>query len=270
MPELPEVETSRRGITPHLLGETVSAVVVRQPKLRWPVPETLSNLEGQVIESIDRRAKYLLLETQAGTCILHLGMSGNLKVLPVGTEPGKHDHVDIIFNHGKLLRLNDPRRFGAVLWTELPPSAHPLLSKLGPEPLSEAFHSHHLYQKSRGRTLAVKQFLMDNHVVVGVGNIYANEALFRAGIHPKKAAGQIGQSRYQQLTTAVKQVLAEAIEQGGTTLRDFAQADGKPGYFQQTLFVYGREGQPCSHCGGLIKSIRLGQRNTFYCGQCQR
>jgi formamidopyrimidine-DNA glycosylase len=248
----------------------VTQVVVRQPKLRWPIPASLSQLEGQVIESVSRRAKYLLLETLAGTCIIHLGMSGNLRILPSDAPPTKHDHVDIIFRHGKLLRLNDPRRFGAVLWTLLPASEHALLAKLGPEPLSDAFDEDLLFRRSRGRSLAVKQLVMDNHVVVGVGNIYANEALFRAGIHPKRAAGQVSKARYETLTIRIKSVLAEAIEQGGTTLRDFAQADGKPGYFKQTLAVYGRDNQPCPQCGTAIKSIRIGQRNTFYCPECQR
>lgn len=270
MPELPEVETSRRGIAPYLLHQRVSEVIVRQRKLRWAIPETIVHLNEQVIDAVERRAKYLLLKTKAGVCIIHLGMSGSLRIVDQATPVGKHDHVDWCLQSGDILRLCDPRRFGAVLWWELPLQAHPLLSKLGPEPLSEAFCAKHLYQRSRGRTLAVKQFIMDNAVVVGVGNIYANEALFYAGIHPQLSAGQIGLKRYEMLTQSIKSVLTEAIKQGGTTLRDFAKVDGKPGYFKQDLAVYGRDGLACLNCGTLIKSVRIGQRNTFYCPHCQK
>lgn len=270
MPELPEVETSRRGIEPWVLGQSVCEIIVRQPKLRWPIPDTLSHMQGQVIEQVERRAKYLLLKTRAGVCIIHLGMSGSLHIVPVGTPEKKHDHVDWQLANGYCLRLTDPRRFGAVLWWELPLEAQPLLAKLGPEPLETEFDGKHLYQNSRGRTRSVKQLIMDNAVVVGVGNIYANEALFMARLHPKLAAGKIGLERYQRLAAAIKQVLTAAIEQGGTTLKDFSSADGKPGYFAQQLHVYGRAGEACPECGHLIESFRLGQRNTFCCPICQK
>ncbi|CAG9295251.1 bifunctional DNA-formamidopyrimidine glycosylase/DNA-(apurinic or apyrimidinic site) lyase [Celerinatantimonas diazotrophica] len=270
MPELPEVETSRRGIAPYLLHQCVSDVIVRQRKLRWPIPETIAHLNEQVIDAVERRAKYLLLKTKAGVCIIHLGMSGSLRIVDKSTPVGKHDHVDWCLANGNVLRLCDPRRFGAVLWWELPLEVHPLLSKLGPEPLTDAFNAKRLYQCSRGRTLAVKQFIMDNAVVVGVGNIYANEALFHAGIHPKLSAGQIGLKRYEKLAWEIKAVLTEAIKQGGTTLRDFSKADGKPGYFKQELAVYGRDGLACPVCGCQIQSMRIGQRNTFYCPNCQK
>ncbi|MFM2486984.1 bifunctional DNA-formamidopyrimidine glycosylase/DNA-(apurinic or apyrimidinic site) lyase [Celerinatantimonas yamalensis] len=270
MPELPEVETSRRGIEPHLRAQRVIDVIVRQPKLRWPIPDTLAHMIDQVVLSVQRRAKYLLLETQAGVCIIHLGMSGSLRVLDADVPAQKHDHVDWVLASGQCLRLTDPRRFGAVLWWELPLEGHPLLSKLGPEPLTDEFSGQLLYQCSRGRSVAVKQLIMDNHVVVGVGNIYASEALFMAGLHPQLVAGQIGLSRYQRLAQTIKQVLAAAITQGGTTLRDFSSADGKPGYFKQELNVYGREGERCHQCASLIKSLRIGQRNTFYCPNCQK
>ncbi|CAG8999706.1 MAG: Formamidopyrimidine-DNA glycosylase [Candidatus Celerinatantimonas neptuna] len=269
MPELPEVETSRRGIEPYLLGVQVCHVNVRQPKLRWPVPDVISHMQGQVVQAVRRRAKYLLLETNAGVCIIHLGMSGSLRVVDESVSVQKHDHVDWCLENGNILRLTDPRRFGAVLWWELPLDSHPLLGKLGPEPLSDQFSGSRLYQCSRGRTLAVKQLIMDNAVVVGVGNIYANEALFRAGLHPKLAAGKIGLARYEKLASSIRAVLAAAIEQGGTTLRDFSSVDGKPGYFKQELAVYGRDGQPCQTCGTLLQSCRLGQRNTFFCPHCQ-
>ncbi|MGR7919666.1 DNA-formamidopyrimidine glycosylase [Zobellella denitrificans] len=270
MPELPEVEVSRLGITPHLLGESVMRVVVRNPSLRWPVPAEIQELAGLTIVGIRRRAKYLLLETDWGTAILHLGMSGNLKVLPQGTPAGKHDHVDIELANGKLLRLNDPRRFGCLLWTRAPAEQHPLLARLGPEPLTEAFDGDYLYQRSRGRKTAIKQFIMDNHIVVGVGNIYANESLFGAGISPKREAGNIGRERYLKLAGEIKAVLARAIGQGGTTLKDFTGSDGKPGYFVQELQVYGRAGQPCTRCGTLLREVRMNGRSTVFCPLCQR
>ncbi|MDV2857707.1 MULTISPECIES: bifunctional DNA-formamidopyrimidine glycosylase/DNA-(apurinic or apyrimidinic site) lyase [Oceanimonas] len=270
MPELPEVEVSRLGITPHLLGESVMRVVVRNASLRWPVPAEIQELAGLTVTGIRRRAKYLLLETDWGTAILHLGMSGNLRVLPHGTPAGKHDHVDIEFANGKLLRLNDPRRFGCLLWTREPSEQHPLLAKLGPEPLTDDFNHDHLFTRSRGRKTAVKQFIMDNHTVVGVGNIYANESLFAAGIHPQREAGSISRARYVKLTEEIKTVLARAIGQGGTTLKDFTGSDGKPGYFVQELQVYGRAEQPCVHCGSLLKEIRMNGRSTVFCGRCQR
>ncbi len=271
MPELPEVETTRRGIAPHIEGQRVSEVVVRQPRLRWPVPARLRTaLRGQVIDTVRRRGKYLLLESAAGTAILHLGMSGSLHLVDAGQPPGRHDHVDIVFANGRCLRLRDPRRFGAVLWTTRAAERHKLLQALGPEPLSGDFDVDHLFQASRGRRVSIKAFIMDSKVVVGVGNIYASESLFMAGIHPKSAAGRVGRARYERLVTAIRQVLDEAIAQGGTTLRDFTNSEGRPGYFQQRLRVYGRAGEACVSCGGRIRSLQLGQRNTFYCPQCQR
>ncbi len=271
MPELPEVETTRRGIAPHIEGERVREVVVRQSRLRWPVPGRLKTaLRGQTIDVVCRRGKYLLLESSAGTVILHLGMSGSLHVVAAGTPAGRHDHVDIVFTNDRCLRLCDPRRFGAVLWTRRAAETHKLLRELGPEPLSDTFDTDYLFTTSRGRRVSIKAFIMDSKVVVGVGNIYASESLFMAGIHPKTAAGRIGRARCERLVRAIKQVLNKAIEQGGTTLRDFTDSEGKPGYFQQQLQVYGRAGEACPGCNSRIRSLQLGQRNTFYCPQCQR
>ncbi|OOZ42344.1 DNA-formamidopyrimidine glycosylase [Solemya pervernicosa gill symbiont] len=269
MPELPEVETTRRGIEPHLKGATIDQVVVRQAKLRWPIPRGLDQkLAGESVVTVGRRAKYLLLQTAPGTLILHLGMSGSLRITASDTPAGKHDHFDIRFGD-QLLRLNDPRRFGAVLWCRGDPAKHKLLATLGPEPLDERFDGDHLHTLSRGRRVAVKQFIMDGKVVVGVGNIYASESLFRARIHPRTAAGKISRTRYLALTETIKEVLSEAITQGGTTLRDFTGSDGKPGYFTQQLNVYGRTGEPCPLCATPIKQLTLGQRSTFYCPSCQ-
>ncbi len=271
MPELPEVETTCRGIAPHIKGKKVSDVIVRHHQLRWPIPRGLKKgLLGHKINSVSRRAKYLLLGFDHGTLILHLGMSGSLRIIPANSPAEKHDHLDIAFDHGKTLRLTDPRRFGAVLWTKEPPEEHALLAHLGPEPLSEAFTSDYLYQQSRKRKSSIKQFIMDGKIVVGVGNIYASESLFLAGISPKRIANKVSKARYEKLTAAIKQVLAAAIEQGGTTLRDFVGGDGKPGYFAQQLNVYGREGEPCRACGKEIKQIVQGQRSTFYCPHCQK
>ncbi|WP_046005364.1 bifunctional DNA-formamidopyrimidine glycosylase/DNA-(apurinic or apyrimidinic site) lyase [Pseudoalteromonas rubra] len=269
MPELPEVEVSRLGIEPHIKHQSVSKVIVHQRQLRWPVPEQVSLLEGQVISAVKRRAKYLLLESPLGTAILHLGMSGNLRVVAQDTPLKKHDHIEFHFANGLALRLNDPRRFGACLWQGVT-EEHSVFAKLGPEPLTEAFTAEHLYAASRGKKVAIKQFIMDNQVVVGVGNIYANESLFKAGIHPKREAGKVSLQRYERLTPIIKETLASAIKQGGTTLKDFAQSDGKPGYFAQELLVYGRKGEPCVSCETTLKEIRLGQRSTVYCPQCQR
>ncbi|MGH8570916.1 MAG: bifunctional DNA-formamidopyrimidine glycosylase/DNA-(apurinic or apyrimidinic site) lyase, partial [Gammaproteobacteria bacterium] len=239
MPELPELEITRRGILPHVLGQRVEQVIIRQPKLRWPVPQTLKNeLPGQTIEGIARRAKYLLLHTNRGCLILHLGMSGSLRVLPAATPAGKHDHVDLVLANGIYLRLRDPRRFGAVLWTQEEVQKHPLLARLGPEPWDPAFSGAYLYGLARARRAAVKNFVMDARVVVGVGNIYANEALFRAGIHPNREARRVSHKRYEELVRAIRAVLEEAIQQGGTTLRDFTRSDGTPGYFAQALAIY--------------------------------
>lgn len=272
MPELPEVETTRRGIAPHLTGRQVQAVIVREPRLRWPVDPALAReLTGRAIASVRRRGKYLLLGTDGGTLILHLGMSGSLRILPADTAPGKHDHLDIVLDDGRCLRLRDPRRFGAAFWTREDPERHARLRGLGPEPLDpERFHGDYLYAASRGRRQAVKTFLMDSRVVVGVGNIYANEALFVAGIRPTVAAGRISRQRYLRLADAITEVLARAIEAGGTTLRDFLDSEGKPGYFRQQLLVYGRGGEPCSQCGTTLSEVRLGQRATTYCSRCQR
>ncbi|AGA84850.1 bifunctional DNA-formamidopyrimidine glycosylase/DNA-(apurinic or apyrimidinic site) lyase [Stutzerimonas stutzeri] len=270
MPELPEVETTRRGIEPHLLGQRVDRVLVRDRRLRWPVPEDLDvRLSGQRIDAVERRAKYLLIKAETGTLIVHLGMSGSLRLVDAAQPVGKHDHVDILLESGQALRYTDPRRFGAMLWSE-EPLAHVLLASLGPEPLGEDFDGDRLYRLSRGRSMAVKPFIMDNAVVVGVGNIYASEALFAAGIDPRRPAGSISRARYLKLGEEVRRILAMAIERGGTTLRDFVGGDGKPGYFQQELFVYGRAGEFCKSCGSTLREIRLGQRASVYCSRCQR
>lgn len=270
MPELPEVETTRRGIAPHLQGQRVSRLVVRERHLRWPIPEDLAiQIEGQCFDAIERRAKYLLLRIGGGTLIGHLGMSGSLRLVPAGTPPGKHDHVDIELESGMALRYTDPRRFGALLWARAD-EPHALLGKLGPEPLSAAFDGERLYQLSRGKSTAVKPFIMDNAVVVGVGNIYASEALFAAGIDPRREAGRISRQRYLRLAEEIKRILAAAIERGGTTLRDFVGGDGQPGYFKQELFVYGRGGQLCKQCGTTLSEVRLGQRSSVFCRNCQR
>ena len=274
MPELPEGETTRRGIAPHIVGQTIAQVIVRNPRLRWPVPDELpSLLTGLTIQTVTRRAKYLLLDCGAGTLIMHLGMSGSLRILPPTKNselsPGKHDHLDLILHDRTVLRLRDPRRFGAVLWQTGNVLHHPLLQNLGPEPLTADFDAARLFAKTRGSRVSIKQTLMNHHVVVGVGNIYANEALFLAGINPKIAAGRIGITRYERLVQAVKHTLQQAIEAGGSSLRDFVNSDGTPGYFQQHYWVYGREGQRCKKCEGMIQYIRQGQRASFYCPACQ-
>lgn len=275
MPELPEVETTRRGIAPGLINHRIAGVTVRNPNFRWPIPDdlekTLTNLK---ILAVTRRAKYLLFDCGEGTLIIHLGMSGSLRLLTAMSSrasilPQKHDHVDLVLDNGTILRLRDPRRFGAVLWQPGDIESHPLLANLGPEPLSEAFNENMLYNKTRDLRISIKLLLMTNQVVVGIGNIYANEALFRAGISPRVAAGRIGINRYKKLVQTVKAVLVQAIEAGGSSLRDFVNSDGKPGYFQQQYWVYGRAGQPCRKCGAIIKQIRQGQRSSFYCPGCQ-
>jgi formamidopyrimidine-DNA glycosylase len=270
MPELPEVETTRRGIAPHVEGLCIHAVVVRQVQLRWPVPQAVQCAVGQPIRAVRRRAKYLLLDTAHGSIVLHLGMSGSLTVQPIDKPVLKHDHLDIVLESGHCLRLNDPRRFGACLWQGVDAQPLALLQGLGPEPLSESFDGQYLYAQSRGRSVAVKNFIMMNAVVVGVGNIYANEALFMAGINPRRAAGTISRKRYLALALQIKSVLTRAIQVGGTTVRDFFGADGKPGYFRMQLQVYGRTGQPCLACHRAIRSVTIGQRNSFYCPTCQR
>jgi len=270
MPELPEVETTRRGIAPHISGQRVSRVIVRNPNLRWPVSKRLATeLPGQVIRSVTRRAKYLLLDTDAGTAILHLGMSGSLKIIAAAEPPRKHDHVDIVFGKSAL-RLTDPRRFGSLHWTRRPAMQHRLISSLGCEPLGEEFNGDYLYLRSRKRKVAVKQFIMNSHIVVGIGNIYASEALYMAGIRPTRAAGSISRNKYRLLAEVIQEVLNDAIDQGGTTLRDFVNGDGKPGYFSQYLNVYGKAGEPCISCRVPIREIRQGQRSSFYCPKCQK
>ncbi len=271
MPELPEVETTCRGISPYIKKQNIVDVVIRQPKLRWPIRDDLPQLlKGRELLDVSRRAKYLLLTFPNGTLIGHLGMSGSMRILPSDTPAEKHDHVDIVFANNKLLRLTDPRRFGAIIWTEENPETHKLLADLGPEPLSETFTGKRLYLRSRNRKQAVKTFIMDNHNVVGVGNIYANEALFMAGIRPDIPCGKISQKRYNQLAEAIKQVLARAIEVGGTTLKDFVGGDGKPGYFAIELSMYGRTGEFCQKCGTPIREIKLNNRASCYCPKCQK
>ena len=270
MPELPEVETTRRSLAPHLLGKRIAAVVVRDRRLRWPIPRDLSKKTvGCTVRSIERRGKYLLVDCGSGWMILHLGMSGSLRVLPRDTPAGKHDHFDLVMDSGMMARLTDPRRFGAVLWQARNPHAHPLLANLGPEPLGPDFCAAALHARLRGRRTAIKAAIMDSSIVVGVGNIYASESLFRAAINPKIASGRISLRRCERLVDAIRETLRAAILAGGSTLRDFVSADGNAGYFQQTYFVYSRDGKPCHVCGTAIKSLRQGQRATFYCPRCQ-
>lgn len=271
MPELPEVETTRRGIMPHICRCRVKAITIRQPKLRWPVSREFSTvLPGLEIFDVMRRGKYLLLKTTKGAALIHLGMSGSLRIVTAGTPAQKHDHVDIEFEDGKVLRFTDPRRFGCLLWLPGSDSSHALLDSLGPEPLGDEFSADYLFRRSRGRKMPVKSFIMDSRVVVGVGNIYANEALFAAGINPNRAAGRISRLRYERLQDHIRQVLSRAIKAGGTTLRDFTNSEGKPGYFKQSLEVYGRGTMPCTRCGEALRETRLGGRSTVYCTSCQK
>jgi formamidopyrimidine-DNA glycosylase len=274
VPELPEVETTRRGLAAHLTGLTITDVVIRNAKLRWPIPKNLPGLlRGLTIVSLKRRAKYLLMDCGSGTLILHLGMSGSLRILLTNTAPEKHDHFDLMLTNGTLMRLRDPRRFGAVLWHTGDPATHVLLATLGPEPLEDGpledeplannFDARYLHQATRGRSVSIKQCIMDNHIVVGVGNIYANEVLFRAGIKPQLAAGKLSLPRCAKLVAEIRATLAEAINLGGSSLRDFVNTSGD-------YWVYGRSGEPCRRCGSSIKQIRQGQRSSFYCGNCQR
>jgi formamidopyrimidine-DNA glycosylase len=270
MPELPEVETTRRGIHPALVGRRIADVIVREPRLRWRViPDLTARVQGQRVLDVRRRAKYLLIDLERGSLIIHLGMSGNLRILPKTTPLLTHDHIDLILDSGECLRFNDPRRFGSLHWTEENPLTHPLLQNLAPEPLGEEFNGEYLAQAARRRDVAIKQLLMNSQVVVGVGNIYASESLFRAGIRPTRAAGKIPRARLAQLTEAIKVVLSDAIRAGGTTLRDYVNASGTPGYFRQELFVYERAGEPCRICRAPIKQIAQGQRSTYYCPKCQ-
>jgi formamidopyrimidine-DNA glycosylase len=280
VPELPEVEVIRRGIAPHLEGRHIAEVAIRNPNLRWPVPpEMADTLRGLKIDSVSRRAKYLLLNCGKGSVILHLGMSGSLRLLTpsaatpaalAAVTPQKHDHIDLILDNGAIFRLRDPRRFGAMLWSYDNVLQHKLLAQLGPEPLDTAFDGTVLYKKTRGRSASIKQVLMNSRIVVGVGNIYASEALFHARINPLSPANRIGLSRYRKLAEAIKRTLNLAIEAGGSSLRDFVNSDGKPGYFQQQYWVYGRTGKPCRQCGTHITQIRQGQRSSFYCPLCQK
>ncbi|MCK4842315.1 MAG: bifunctional DNA-formamidopyrimidine glycosylase/DNA-(apurinic or apyrimidinic site) lyase [Methylococcales bacterium] len=272
MPELPEVETTCRGISPHIINKTIADVIVRQPQLRWLIPDNLKQaVSGLMIKNVSRRAKYCLLTShQSATVIIHLGMSGSLRIVNTEQAAGKHDHVDFIFTDGTVLRFNDTRRFGAVLLTLEPITQHKLISSLGPEPLSDQFTGEHLYQLSKNRKATVKSFIMDGHNVVGVGNIYASESLFMAGILPTRQAGKISLKRYQKLVDCIKNVLQQAIDQGGTTLRDFVNEQGKPGYFQQSLAVYGRKDEECVQCSAPIQQLKIAQRASYFCSQCQR
>ncbi len=271
MPELPEVETTCREISPHIKEKTIIQVVIRQKQLRWPIPDDLEKLLDQsVVAHVFRRAKYILIENETvHTLIIHLGMSGSLRIVSLDVLPKKHDHVDFIFSDNTVLRYNDPRKFGAILFTDKPVIQHKLIQHLGVEPLSEQFSGDHLYQLSKNKKMAVKSFIMDGHIVVGAGNIYANESLFMAGIHPTRQAGRISLKRYQLLAQCIKEVLQKAINQGGTTLRDFVNEQGKPGYFQQSLSVYGRANEQCKNCSSLIKSVKIAQRASYYCPSCQ-
>ena len=271
MPELPEVETTRRGIRPLVADKIVEQVLIYNGSLRWVVPQELTTLlPGQKVGAVSRRSKYLLFAFPAGTMIVHLGMTGHLRVDSFQSEKRKHDHVEIVFTDGTALRYNDPRRFGSILWTADDPLQHVRLATLGPEPFDPQFNAAYLHKLSRNRKVAVKPFLMDAHVVVGVGNIYASEALYRAGISPVRHAGSVSKAAYERLIQAVTIILNEAIAAGGTTIRDFANSEGKPGYFTQELRVYGRAGQKCKACDTLIKQVKLGQRSTFYCPSCQK
>jgi formamidopyrimidine-DNA glycosylase len=271
MPELPEVETTRRGIRAALVGQRVRAFDLREPRLRWPVePGIAAAIAGQQVRDVERRAKYLLVRLERGTLIAHLGMSGSLRVMPAGSPRLLHDHYDLVLDSGQCLRFNDPRRFGSLHWCPGDPHAHPLLADLGPEPLDDAFGAGHLAARARRRKAAVKLFLMDQRIVVGVGNIYASEALFRAGVRPRRAAGRVRPAEWERIAAAIRAVLGDAIRQGGTTLRDYVNADGTPGYFRQQLYVYERAGEPCRRCATPIRHLVQGQRSTYFCPQCQK
>jgi formamidopyrimidine-DNA glycosylase len=271
MPELPEVETTRRGIEPWLVGRRIERLVVREPRLRWPVPRRLpARVQGATVRTVGRRAKYLLIGTDAGTLIWHLGMSGSLRILDTDVPPLAHDHVDLVLDSGQCLRFNDPRRFGCLLYTPGDPARHRLLAHLAAEPLSDALSAEQLWRRARGRRSSIKAFIMDSRVVVGVGNIYASEALFRAGIRPGLAAGRVSRARMAALVEAIRAVLGEAITVGGTTLRDYVDPAGMPGYFAQKLCVYERAGRPCRRCGTPIRQFTQGQRSTYWCPRCQR
>ena len=271
MPELPEVETTRRGIEPHAVGRKIVALTIHEPRLRWPVQSDLPSLvAGQRVLHAKRRAKYLLLELESGTLMLHLGMSGSFRVLPADTPRLTHDHFDLLLDSGSTLRFNDPRRFGSLHYIIGDPNEHPLLADLAPEPLDDAFNAEYLWQTTRGRRVTIKQLLMNSKLVVGVGNIYASEALFRAKVRPRRQARSLSRAEVARLTKAVRTVLAMAIRVGGTTLRDYVGADGVPGYFKQKLFVYERAQQPCRKCGTPVRQLTQGQRSTYFCPTCQK
>jgi formamidopyrimidine-DNA glycosylase len=271
LPELPEVETIRRGIRGALRGRQIAALVLREPRLRWRVDGALSaTVIGQSVRDVRRRAKYLIIDLDTGSLIVHLGMSGSLRVLDPATPLLAHDHYDLLLDSGRCLRFNDPRRFGSLHWCAGDPAKHPLLASLGPEPLTAEFSTEYLARRARGRRVAIKQLLMDQRVVVGVGNIYASEALFRAGVHPRRAAGRVSKVRLAALVEGVQAVLGDAIRAGGTTLRDYVRADGEPGYFRQRLYVYERTGRSCRRCRTPIRHLVQGQRSTYYCPRCQR
>jgi formamidopyrimidine-DNA glycosylase len=271
MPELPEVETTRRGIAPCLETRRIRTLLVRERRLRWPIPAGMErHFAGNVVTQLRRRGKYLLLQTRTGTALLHLGMSGNLRVLPAVTAPGKHAHYDIVLENGECVRFTDPRRFGSLLWTDEDPARHPLLAELGPEPLEPEFDGEHLWRRARGRRVAIKAFIMNAAIVVGVGNIYASESLFRAGLNPRRAAGRISRSDMERLARSIRAVLEDAVACGGTTLRDFRDGHGEPGYFTAELRVYDRAGLPCPECGTPIRHLVQGQRSTYFCPRCQR
>lgn len=270
MPELPEVETTRRGLKALLSCRRIARAVVREARLRWPVPSDLdARVAQRTVRAVHRRAKYLLIELDRGWLLLHLGMSGSLRVIDAATPPEVHDHLDLVLDNGQVLRLRDPRRFGSVHWIDRSPECHPLLAHLGAEPLSEAFDADYLHARLAGKRVAIKQALMDSRIVVGVGNIYASEALFRAGIRPTLAAGRLSRPRGARLVEAIRDTLSDALAAGGTTLRDFRNSDGLPGYFQLETRVYGRAGEPCRACGTTIRQARQGQRSTYWCPRCQ-
>jgi formamidopyrimidine-DNA glycosylase len=269
MPELPEVEVTRLGIAPYVTGRIIDRAIARDRRLRWPVPASFEALAGRVVRAVHRRGKYLLFECDEGHLLLHLGMSGSLRLLPRETPPGKHDHIDLVFGE-RVLRLRDPRRFGAVLWTEAPLATHPLLAHLGVEPLSRALTAARLHAITRGHRSAIKQLLMDGRRIVGVGNIYACESLFVAGVDPRRPARGLSRARCERLVLAIKLTLRKAIRAGGASLRDFVRSDGEPGHFQLRAWVYGRAGLPCRRCGTPVRRIVQAQRATFYCPRCQR
>ena len=270
MPELPEVETTCRGISPHVTGKTIREVHIHQRQMRWPIPREVDAMKGIKVRRVSRRGKYIQMHTDAGEALLHLGMSGSLRITDPKEPLRKHDHVEWVMSNGVALRLHDPRRFGCVLWHQAGTPPHPLLEKLGPEPLGNAFTSDYLFEQTRRRKTAIKVFIMNSHIVVGVGNIYASESLFMAGIRPGRAAGRITRLDAENLVEAIRSVLAKSIKQGGTTLRDFVNSDGEPGYFKQQLLTYDRAGEPCRQCAEPIKQKVMAQRSTYYCAHCQR